>query len=61
MVGSFGLVSELVSGLYVVPVLRLPVTIAVLSLHAGIVLLMGYVEPEWWLVMVALTALTWPF
>lgn len=56
--GTVGLGAELACVLYVVPAARVPLTVAVLALHAGIVLLLGYVEPEWWLVMIAVTAIT---
>jgi hypothetical protein len=54
-IGVYGLVSELLAGLYVFPVLRMPLTVGFAALHVGIVLLLGYIEPEWWLVMVAVT------
>lgn len=57
-VGVVGLVAELACALYVFPDARPALTVAVLALHAGIVLLLGYVEPEWWLVMIAITAVT---
>lgn len=54
VVGAFGLAAEALGLLFVVPALRVPVGAGVLSLFAGIVLFLGYVEVEWWLVTAAL-------
>lgn len=56
-VGMFGLLSEFACALYVFPDARLFVTAIVLALHAGILLFLGYIEPEWILVMVGLTVM----
>lgn len=63
LIGVFGFASEVLFGLYIFPDLRLGLTVVVLGLHAGIAVLLGYVEPEWWFVMMAITTLTgsgWP-
>ncbi len=57
-VGVFGLLSEFACVLYVFPDARVFVTAIVLALHAGILLFLGYLEPEWLLVMVGLTLVT---
>lgn len=57
-VGTFGLLSEFACAAYVFPDLRVALTATVIALHAGILLLMGYVEPEWLLVMIAITWIT---
>lgn len=54
-VGLAGLIAELACAFYVFPEARMAVTVLVLGLHAGIVLLLGYVEPEWWLLMLGLS------
>jgi hypothetical protein len=58
-VGVFGLLSEFACVLYVFPDLRVWLTATVIALHAGILLLLGYVEPEWLVVMVAITWITY--
>ncbi|MDP2307391.1 MAG: hypothetical protein Q8P18_15300 [Pseudomonadota bacterium] len=57
-VGTFGLLAEVACVLYVVPDLRVLLTATVIALHAGIGILLGYMEPEWLLVMVAITWIT---
>lgn len=57
-VGTFGLLSEFACAAYIFPDARIAVTATVLALHAGIGLFLGYFEPEWLLVMIAIAAIT---
>lgn len=59
-VGRGGLAIELLAASFVFPVARPFVGVSVLSLLAGFALLFGYFEPEWMLLVCALTAVSWP-
>jgi hypothetical protein len=57
-IGVLGFGAELAFGLYVFPGARVPLTAFVLGLHVSIMVLLGYVEPEWILAMVGITVVT---
>lgn len=57
-IGVLGFGAELLFGLYVFPEARIPLTLVVLGLHGSIMVLLGYVEPEWILAMVGVTVVT---
>jgi hypothetical protein len=57
VVGTMGFASEALAGLFIVPVLRPVVIVLVLLLHLGFMLLLGYFELEWIVVMLAVAAL----
>jgi hypothetical protein len=58
VIGVVGLGLELGGLLYIVPQLRVGIAALVLLLYFNIALLLGYLEPEWWLVIVAVTWLS---
>lgn len=57
VVGVVGLFVEIAAALFIVPGARLYVAAAIVSMHIGIWALLGYFEPEWYLVFGALLLL----
>lgn len=57
VVGVVGLALEVAAVGFVVPDLRFALAAAIVTLHAGFVVLLGYVEPEWTAVVVAVALL----
>ncbi len=57
VIGFAGFVSEFLAIAFVVPVARPYVVALVVLLHAGFVILLGYFEPEWVIVIIAVTML----
>jgi hypothetical protein len=57
VVGTMGFASECLAGLFVIPDARLVVIALVLLLHLGFMVLLGYFELEWIVVMLAVAAL----
>ncbi|MBK7579461.1 MAG: hypothetical protein IPI67_04565 [Myxococcales bacterium] len=55
--GVFGLVTEALAIFFIFPGARLPVLTAVIALHLGFMLLLGYFEIEWIVVLVAVVLL----
>ena len=51
----YGFYGEFAAALFLFPVARWPVTLAMTAMQVGIILFLGYVEMEWILLMFALT------